>query len=167
VIPADIILLRSSDPQNICFIETANLDGESNLKQKEIVLNHDGWPFDLSDFRYYLRAEQPNIDLGSFHGSIHHFEDPKKSSSIYMKNMLLRGCVLRNTDSVIGMVVYAGNLLDYTVSQYCKKISRIRIRISIFRIRAVTPDTTEYTNLFWCCIFVQNRKKKQFVCAKY
>ena len=40
VIPADVILLRSSDPQNICFIETANLDGESNLKQKEISMDN-------------------------------------------------------------------------------------------------------------------------------
>ena len=108
VIPADVILLRSSDPQNICFIETANLDGESNLKQKEIVLDPDSLPFDLNKFRYYLRAEQPNVDLGSFHGSIHHFDDPAKRSSAYMKNLLLRGCVLRNTDSIIGMVVYAG-----------------------------------------------------------
>ena len=42
VIPADVILLKTSDPQKICFVETANLDGESNLKQKEIVLNHEG-----------------------------------------------------------------------------------------------------------------------------
>lgn len=37
VIPADILLLNSSDPHDICFIETANLDGETNLKQREIV----------------------------------------------------------------------------------------------------------------------------------
>ena len=34
VIPADIILLKSSDPQNICFVETANLDGETSLKTR-------------------------------------------------------------------------------------------------------------------------------------
>lgn len=37
VIPADILLLNSSDPHDICFIETANLDGETNLKQREVV----------------------------------------------------------------------------------------------------------------------------------
>ena len=32
--PADIILIQSSSPKGICFIETKNLDGETNLKHK-------------------------------------------------------------------------------------------------------------------------------------
>lgn len=37
VIPADILVLRSSDEQGLCYIETANLDGETNLKQRQVV----------------------------------------------------------------------------------------------------------------------------------
>lgn len=32
--PADIVLLNSSAPKGICYIETKNLDGETNLKHK-------------------------------------------------------------------------------------------------------------------------------------
>ena len=32
--PADIILLASSAPGGVCFVETKNLDGETNLKHK-------------------------------------------------------------------------------------------------------------------------------------
>ena len=33
-IPADVLILTTSEPNGICFVETKNLDGETNLKQK-------------------------------------------------------------------------------------------------------------------------------------
>lgn len=35
--PADIVLLGSSAPKGICYVETKNLDGETNLKHKQGV----------------------------------------------------------------------------------------------------------------------------------
>ena len=34
--PADLLLLQSSDISGSCHISTANLDGENNLKQKQL-----------------------------------------------------------------------------------------------------------------------------------
>ena len=33
-LPSDILILNSSDKKGVCFIETKNLDGETNLKNK-------------------------------------------------------------------------------------------------------------------------------------
>ena len=32
--PADMVLCRSSDRKGLCYVETKNLDGETNLKHK-------------------------------------------------------------------------------------------------------------------------------------
>ena len=42
--PADMILLKSSELKGVCYVETKNLDGETNLKHKttEKYLN---WAF--------------------------------------------------------------------------------------------------------------------------
>lgn len=36
IIPADILLLRSSDESGTAFVETSNLDGETSLKQRRV-----------------------------------------------------------------------------------------------------------------------------------
>ena len=35
--PADLVLLSSSNPEGMCYIETMNLDGETNLKIKKAL----------------------------------------------------------------------------------------------------------------------------------
>ncbi|XP_004349405.1 ATPase [Capsaspora owczarzaki ATCC 30864] len=37
IIPADMVVLQTSENHGMCFIETANLDGETNLKQRMAV----------------------------------------------------------------------------------------------------------------------------------
>lgn len=108
-IPADILLLTTSDANSVCHIETANLDGETNLKQREVVkgLNMENSRFSPGQFPYKLKCELPNNHIHRFHGTL--ITDADKEIPVDKNNLLLRGCIIRNTDWVEGIVVYAGH----------------------------------------------------------
>ncbi|NWV45935.1 AT10A ATPase, partial [Daphoenositta chrysoptera] len=109
IIPADILLLSSSDPDGLCHIETANLDGETNLKQRQVVrkfLELDS-EFDPLKFTSVIECENPNNDLSRFRGYIIHRSG--KKDGLFKENLLLRGCTIRNTEEVAGIVIYAGH----------------------------------------------------------
>ncbi|XP_043111490.1 probable phospholipid-transporting ATPase VD isoform X2 [Puntigrus tetrazona] len=109
IIPADMVLLHSSDPNGVCHIETANLDGETNLKQRQVVrdLPQQGSEFVPENYSSYIECENPNNDLRRFRGFMEH--PGKVRVGLHSENLLLRSCTVRNTETVIGIVVYAGH----------------------------------------------------------
>ena len=104
------MLLRSSEPKGVCYVETKNLDGETNLKHKlaEKTLNRRFEdPNALSRFGCNLFCEEANDLIYKFEGNIMLGADKKKSLS--SENIVLRGSSLRNTAYIIGFIVYAGH----------------------------------------------------------
>eukprot|EP00047_Mylnosiga_fluctuans_P006561 m.247712 g.247712 ORF g.247712 m.247712 type:complete len:1182 (-) comp15473_c0_seq1:193-3738(-) len=106
--PADMVLLSSSEPHAMCYIETANLDGETNLKIRQ------GLPATSScltarDARFLtgsVECELPNNRLYKFVGNV--TVDGQKIP-LGPDQLLLRGAQLRNTPWVYGLVVYTGH----------------------------------------------------------
>ncbi|GFX59666.1 probable phospholipid-transporting ATPase VA [Trichonephila clavipes] len=72
VIPADILLLKCSDDQGLCYIETASLDGETNLKQRQTVrgLMAPIDSFHPSTFQGRIECDPPNHKIYHFNGCI-------------------------------------------------------------------------------------------------
>ncbi|KAJ8354717.1 hypothetical protein SKAU_G00222840 [Synaphobranchus kaupii] len=104
---ADLLLLSSSEPHGLCYIETAELDGETNMKvrQSPSVTSELGDPNNLAQFDGEVICEPPNNKLDRFCGTLYWRECKYGLSN---QNMLLRGCVLRNTESCYGLVIFAG-----------------------------------------------------------
>lgn len=114
--PADIVFLSSSEPTGVCYVETANLDGETNLKIKNCfgptMGKHIAEDFKEWASQYHIRCELPNPRLYSFEGAVvfsNAPDDPVHQLPLTADSLLLRGCTLRKTDWAVGVVVYTGN----------------------------------------------------------
>uniref|UniRef100_A0AAR2JQP9 Phospholipid-transporting ATPase n=1 Tax=Pygocentrus nattereri TaxID=42514 RepID=A0AAR2JQP9_PYGNA len=116
-VAADVLLLSSSEPYGLCYIETAELDGETNLKVRQALTVTSDLGADvakLADFNGEVVCEPPNNKLDKFIGTLY-WKDNKYS--LDNEKMLLRGCMLRNTEWCFGMVIFAG--LQTKLMQNC------------------------------------------------
>jgi phospholipid-translocating ATPase len=110
--PCDMLLLNSSLQKGICYVETKNLDGETNLKHKQadkrIVAASRSENEILKSFTGALiECEQPNEHLYKFDGAITMLDGQTIALSSDM--FLLRGSSLRNTEWVYGVAVFTGH----------------------------------------------------------
>lgn len=106
-IPADIVILHSSGIKGQTYVETMALDGETNLKNREV--NPDLQEAFSIDSIPHVHAtcitEDPNMDLYNFEGS---FVLGDKKIALGNSHIIYRGSILRNTASVTGVVVFTG-----------------------------------------------------------
>ncbi|KAF2149618.1 P-type ATPase [Myriangium duriaei CBS 260.36] len=119
-IPADIVILSTSDHDGVCYVETKNLDGETNLKVRNAL--HCGQKVrrarDCERTNFVVESEPPHANLYAYSGVLRWEQsDPKDPSStggemaepIGINNVLLRGCSVRNTDWILGIVIFTGD----------------------------------------------------------
>ena len=107
--PADLILLSSSEPNGICYIETSNLDGETNLKirSSHTLTRNCISASELSKMRGHVVAEAPNRKLYEFRANL--VVEDSDLQPIGPNQLLLRGSRLRNTQWIYGFCVYTGH----------------------------------------------------------
>ncbi|KAL6605692.1 phospholipid-translocating P-type ATPase [Neocallimastix californiae] len=123
-IPADCLLLSSSNDDGVCYVETSDLDGETSLKKKTSLseLSCIRSLEEFSKIQGKIQCEPPCDSFSSFEGRLY-FETvfkprhkdtyigssmPNSSLSLNINQMLFRGSVLRNTDCVYLMAIYTG-----------------------------------------------------------
>lgn len=106
--PSDLLMLSSSYPDGVCYVETMNLDGETNLKLKKslertVELDEDG---EFANFQAKVRCEDPNSSLYTFVGNLEYAEE---LLPVGPQQILLRDSKLRNTPFIYGVVIFSGH----------------------------------------------------------
>ncbi|XP_023620450.1 phospholipid-transporting ATPase IK, partial [Myotis lucifugus] len=134
-VPADVLLLASTEPSSLCYVETADIDGETNLKFRQAPMGtHQALTSErkMASFQGTVVCEEPNSQMHHFLGCL---QWEGKKYSLDSGNILLRGCKIRNTDTCYGLVIYAG--LDTKIMRNCGKIHLKRTKIDRLMNRLV------------------------------
>uniref|UniRef100_A0A4W5PAD9 ATPase phospholipid transporting 8A2 n=1 Tax=Hucho hucho TaxID=62062 RepID=A0A4W5PAD9_9TELE len=97
------------NPQAMCYTETSNLDGETNLKIRQGLPLTAGLQCleELIGLSGRLECEEPNRHLYDFTGTLR--LDNQNAVPLGPDQVLLRGAQLRNTQWVVGIIVYTGH----------------------------------------------------------
>ncbi|KAI0203313.1 hypothetical protein F4808DRAFT_40658 [Astrocystis sublimbata] len=134
-LPADVIVLATSDDDGACYVETKNLDGETNLKVRQALrcgrtLKH---ARDCERAQFSIESEPPQANLYKYNAAIKWEQSfpgigPKEmSEAITIDNLLLRGCNLRNTEWVLGVVIFTGHDTKIMMNSGATPSKRARI----------------------------------------
>ena len=115
--PADCIVLNTSEESNCCYIETKSIDGETNLKFKksnknilEITQNNKDKENLIFFDKSIIQCQPPNEYIYQFNGKFI-AKNNNNNNEIFLDidNFILRGCSLKQTSYIYGVVVYVGH----------------------------------------------------------
>jgi phospholipid-transporting ATPase len=154
VIPVDMVVISTSNPDNKCYVETAQLDGETNSKPKfgKQVLQKYNTEAQLSALKGEIRCNAPAIDIHKFDATISLTDDKGNQIEEYLddSNIILKSCILKNTQQLYGIAVYTGEetKIMLNTSNRSWKMSFIDIRVNIILIGLII------LHQIMCIIFV-------------
>ncbi|CAA3015975.1 phospholipid-transporting ATPase 1-like [Olea europaea subsp. europaea] len=138
-IPCDMVLLNTSDPSGIAYIQTMNLDGESNLKTRYARQETNKLVLDGTIISGVITCEQPNRNIYEFTANL---EIKGQRYPLSQSNIILRGCQLKNTEWAIGVVVYAGKDTKAMLNSAMSPAKRSRL------------ETYMNRETFWLSVFL-------------
>lgn len=93
MIPADILIIKSSEDNGICYLETTNLDGESALKPRQaLIIYHKNIKEEknLVNINDMIEVDVPNNHIYKVEGSIYFKKEVIEKQFFSIDNVLLR-----------------------------------------------------------------------------
>ena len=132
-IPADLLIIKTSLKNGFCYMQTANLDGETALKPRESInitqqkLRYNS-PKTFKNLlssvndNCFIEVDAPNEDIYEINGNI-----AFKGQRTYFnkKNILLKGSRLKSVNYIFGIAIYTGK-----DTKLMKNINRTKLKQS-------------------------------------
>jgi P-type E1-E2 ATPase len=94
IIPADVLILKSSSNNGFCYLQTSSLDGETGLKPREAIYKTQSFISNekaLSELVGEVIVDSPNENIYSINGSLNFQENINYFS---VTNTLLRVIII-------------------------------------------------------------------------
>uniref|UniRef100_A0A8D2Q2H4 Phospholipid-transporting ATPase n=1 Tax=Varanus komodoensis TaxID=61221 RepID=A0A8D2Q2H4_VARKO len=133
--PCDLIFLASSSKDGSCYVTTASLDGESNVKTHYTVQDTAKLCTcqALDGLTATIECEQPQPDLYRFVGRINIYKAGQEpiARALGPENLLLKGATLKNTPKIYGVAVYTGMETKMALNYQGKSQKRSAVEKSI------------------------------------
>ena len=132
-IPADLLIIKTSLKNGFCYMQTANLDGETALQPREAInLTQQKLKYESpktfknllgsQNENCYIEVDVPSENIYEINGTIIF-----KGEKIYFdsKNILLKGSRLKSVDYTFGIAIYTGK-----DTKLMKNINRTKLKQS-------------------------------------
>uniref|UniRef100_A0A452UQ62 P-type phospholipid transporter n=1 Tax=Ursus maritimus TaxID=29073 RepID=A0A452UQ62_URSMA len=128
------------EPQVTCYVATSNLDGETNLKIRQALLATAEMQTEkqLSSLSGKIECEGPNRHFNTFTGTL--YLNGESPVPIGPDQVLLRGTQLKNTQWILGIVVYTG---------FETKFMQNSIKLPLKRSNVEKVTNVQILVLFW------------------
>ncbi|KAG7189384.1 hypothetical protein KM043_017031 [Ampulex compressa] len=137
-VPCDIVLLYTTETSGRCYVTTANLDGETNLKTLHVPKLMSKMSItQIVSMDATITCQQPLADLYTFHGKLEIDNGEELTNGcLTIDNLLLRGSRLKDTEYIIGCAVYTGQDTKLSLNSkiVCNKFSTAEKSISKYLV---------------------------------
>ncbi|KAJ8668887.1 hypothetical protein QAD02_000146 [Eretmocerus hayati] len=164
-VPADLVLLRTTEKSGACFVRTDQLDGETDWKLRLAITTTQKLDADtqLFDIKASLYVEKPQKDIHSFIGTFTRYDGHSCEESLGVDNTLWANTAIAS-GSALGVVVYTGQetrslmnhsalrskvgLLDKEINQLTKVLFTAMIGLALVMMCLKGFGGTWYTYMF-------------------
>lgn len=136
-IPADCLILNTTEEGQICYLQTSNLDGESNLKQFQAVSGLVGKQLNYEkNFTGQIDINLPTAEITNILGKLqlNGEADSNQFLEFNFNNCLLRDCILRNTDYVDCLILFTGKFTKTKLNTFQNKRKTSLLEFKINRL---------------------------------